>query len=360
MSVLARYISGRILVRFLLIAFGIAVFALSIELMDTADRIRRDHDGDVGVVLRYAGLRLPGLVLDFTPIATLLAALLTFGDLLRHRELVATWDIGVSPAGMIAKLLPLGLALGVFQAALNEAVVPLAAHELIKMGFRDEREGLLAGSAEGPLWLRHDRDVVRIGQGDGNDTIGPVAIFRLGDDGLLVERIEAERVDTMANGWRLENVVRYGVAPATVERLDELRWPALIETEAVRLLAADARTLPLIDLLRVLALADTGNRPTSLYVTWAGYRAVSPFAPALMIMLAVALAQRFERTGGLARLLVIGGSIGFGFFVLDRGAVALGEIGVISPWIAAAGASAALAGLIAWLVHEPRGRRAIA
>ncbi len=363
MGTLARYIGGRILARFLLIVLAAAAFAISVDLMNRADKILAAHGGHYGAVLRYAGLRLPGLVVDLAPVAALLAALLALGDLLRHRELVATWDMGVSPPALMAKLLPLGLALGAAQVALSEAVVPWAAGELDAMGFRDERQGVLAASAEGPLWIRYGPDVVRIAQGGGENggggAIGPISIFRL-DDGLLVERLDARRVEATADGWRLEDVVRYNVTPATVERLDEVPWPPLLDPEYLGLLAADARALPFAGLLRVLTLDHTGSRPASLYATWALYRVVSPLEPALMIMLAVALAQRFERTGGLARLLIVGGAVGFGFFVLDRAAVALGEVDAIPPWIAATGASLALAGLIAWLARGRRGLRGTA
>ncbi|MGH6943303.1 MAG: hypothetical protein ACREH6_03660, partial [Geminicoccaceae bacterium] len=46
--------------------------------------------------------------------------------------------------------------------------------------------------------------------------------------------------------------------------------------------------------------------------------------------------------------------LGFGYFILDQSALALGETGAIPPWLAAAGASAWLACLIAWLVHAPQ------
>ena len=355
MTTFARYVGRKILSRFALIVLTLASFLIASELMDDADKLLRTHDGDHLVLLRYAALRLPPLMVELTPVATLLAALLTVTDLLRHRELIASWNMGLSPAGLIAGLLPLGLLLGAGQALLAELVVPWTVRQLAEIGFEDQREGLFTGGAEGPLWLRHGSQLIRMAQGDRDATGAAVSIFRLDSEGLLVERLDARRLLRADDGWRLEGVVRRGVLPATVERLDEMPWPVGIDPRRLDLLTADARNLPLRDLVRVLATDDTGSRPQALYWTWTIHRVVGPLQPALMMMLAIALARRFNRAGGAAWLLVGGGAIGFGYFMLDQAAVALGEAEILPSWLAAAGSSVALALLIAWQIRRSAG-----
>ena len=355
MTTFALYVGRKILSRFALIVLTLASFLIASELMDDADKLLRTHDGDHLVLLRYAALRLPPLMVELTPVATLLAALLTVTDLLRHRELIASWNMGLSPAGLIAGLLPVGLLLGAGQALLAEIVVPWTVRQLAEIGFEDQREGLFTGGAEGPLWLRHGSQLIRMAQGDRDATGAAVSIFRLDSEGLLVERLDARRLLRADDGWRLEGVVRRGVLPATVERLDEMPWPVGIDPRRLDLLTADARNLPLRDLVRVLPTGDTGSRPQALYWTWTIHRVVAPLQPALMMMLAIALARRFDRAGGAAWLLVGGGAIGFGYFMLDQAAVALGEAEILPSWLAAAGGSVALALLIAWQIRRSAG-----
>jgi lipopolysaccharide export system permease protein len=356
MTTFARYVGRKIFSRFVLIVLTLANFMIASELMEDADKLLRTHDGDHLVLLRYAALRLPTLVVELTPVAALLAALLTVADLLRHRELIASWNMGLSPAGLIAGLLPLGLLLGAGQALLAELVVPWTVRQLADIGFEDQREGLFTGGVEGPLWLRHGTQLIRMAQGDRDATGAAVSIFRLDPEGMLVERLDARRLVRADGGWRLEGAVRRGVQPATVERLGEVPWPVGIDPRRLDLLTADARNLPLRDLVHVLATGDTGSRPQSLYWTWTIHRVIGPLQPALMMMLAVALARRFDRAGGTAWLLVGGGAIGFGFFMLDQAAVALGEAGILPSWLAAAGGSVALALLIAWQIRRSAGR----
>jgi lipopolysaccharide export system permease protein len=357
MTTFARYVGRKILSRFALIVLILASLLIASELMDDADKLLRMHDRDHLVLLRYAALRLPSLAAELASVAALLAALLTVADLLRHRELIASWNMGLSPAMLIAGLLPFGLLLGAGQALLAELVVPWTVRPLVEIGFEDQREGLFTGGTEGPLWLRHGNQLIRMAQSDGDATGAAVSIFLLDPRGLLVERLDARRLVQEGGGWQLEGVVRRGVQPATVERLDHTPWPVGLDPRHLDLLMADARNLPLRDLVRVLATGDTGSRPQALYWTWTIHRVIGPLQPALMMMLAIALARRFDRVGGAAWLLVGGGAIGFGYFMLDQAAVALGEADILPSWLAAAGSSVALALLVAWLLR-PSVRRA--
>lgn len=345
MSILGRYVSGRILMRFLIILLAATAFGVSFELMDRADNVLYATDDNRWALLAYALLRAPGLMVDLFSITVLLASLFALGDLLRHRELAMTWGMGMSPLRLVGELLPLAVALGMVFAALNEAAIPRAAERLAGMGLDDPRGGLLNSAAEAPLWFRRDRDIVRIAR-NGGEPLGAVSIFRLDATATLVERLDARRLETTDQGWRLREVVRRDVAHNDVIELDELAWSPKLEPEHLDLLAADARNLPVADLMRVLALGNTASRPVSLYETWLMHRLVGPLMPALMIVLSVAIAQRYRRTDALARLVIAGGAAGIGFFVLDGAAVALGEVDLIPPWLAAPGASLILFGFI--------------
>jgi lipopolysaccharide export LptBFGC system permease protein LptF len=74
-----------------------------------------------------------------------------------------------------------------------------------------------------------------------------------------------------------------------------------------------------------------------------------------MICLVVALAQRFRRTGDFTRLMLMGMTIGFGFFILDGATLAMGEAALLPPWFAAWSAKLALVLLIFAIVLQREG-----
>ena len=84
-----------------------------------------------------------------------------------------------------------------------------------------------------------------------------------------------------------------------------------------------------------------------------------------MLLLSMSLIPSYSRTGSFAWLFFIGISIGFGAFILTGVSTAMGEAGLLPPWLAACAPVVALSALI-WrflLEHEilqsarRRGRR---
>src|SRR5690606_2633682 len=92
MTTLHRYLARHFLLRFLLVLLGISLAVIAFELTEALG----SDEWTFETVSRYALLRLPSLMAQLLPIATLIAGLLTVGELLRHRELVAAWAAGLS------------------------------------------------------------------------------------------------------------------------------------------------------------------------------------------------------------------------------------------------------------------------
>jgi lipopolysaccharide export system permease protein len=59
------------------------------------------------------------------------------------------------------------------------------------------------------------------------------------------------------------------------------------------------------------------------------------FSGLLMMALCIPLATRFRRGGGLGVLFAAGVGMGFLYFIVDGISLTMGELGFISPWLAA-------------------------
>ena len=139
MSVLALYLNRMFLVRFLVVLFGIIGFATVIDLIDVGPELVRAPEGAFAAGVRYFGLRLPIMLSELMPLAALLAGLLAVADLLRHRELIVVWSIGVRPLSILRMLLPAGLALVAVKFAVDDFALPQATSELRLWGIGDYR-----------------------------------------------------------------------------------------------------------------------------------------------------------------------------------------------------------------------------
>jgi len=347
MSIIGRYLSWRFLAYFGLMLAGLAALALTLDLMEEADRVLASARGGLPGLLLYSALRLPDIAAQMLPIAALLGTLLVLGQLLRHSELVALWGSGVSPVGMMVSLLPVVVGLAGLHLANNDVAVPVTRLELRAWGVGDARKSGIFAEDSAFTWLRSGTDVVRTPPRAGDaGTLRQVSVFQRDADGRLVERIDAEWAEPHGNGWMFHGVTRNLVEPAVTRREDSLFWNGRIELAALPLLASDMRELRTSDLLHLIEHDGFGQRPPDRYRTWLHARIASMFLPGLMIYLVVSLAQRFRRAGAFGTLLLTSLGVGFGYFALDGICLAFGESGLLPPWFAAWGPKVALACLI--------------
>ncbi|MBK8209407.1 MAG: LptF/LptG family permease [Rhodospirillales bacterium] len=91
MSILGRYLTARFGAYLAFMLGALTALALTLDLMEEADRVLESDPGSISALIWYSVLRLPDILAQMLPIATLLGIVVMLGRLLRHSELVAMW-----------------------------------------------------------------------------------------------------------------------------------------------------------------------------------------------------------------------------------------------------------------------------
>ena len=133
----------------------------------------------------------------------------------------------------------------------------------------------------------------------------------------------------------LDRVVIYYRDNLTPNRLDTLVYSGATKPAAAGARSGAPEEMSLTDLGYFIENAGFGIRPVWVYQTWWQKRVSLFFSALLMISLVIPLAIRFRRGGGLGMLFAAGVGLGFVFFVMDGIAVTMGELGFVTPWLAA-------------------------
>ena len=336
MRTLGILLSKMLLLRFVMILFGISVFVITLEIVTFAEEILTLHNNDLSMVGKYALLRLPGIMASFIGLSILLAALLMLTEISAHSELVAIWAAGISQFRIITMLLPLAMVFGVMHFVLNDRAVPIAAPTLHEWGIGDYSEKKLKVGENDPIWMRSGNDVLRAANSNPQATsLEDVIIFRRGSDGLLIEQIMARKAELNKGRWELSGVVIYyrdNVPPSRVERLI---YSGLMRPAAVGARSGDPEEMSIGDLNYFIQNAGFGIRPMHVYSTWWHKRFTLFLTGVLMVLIAVPLAGRHKRGGGLGLLFAVGVGLGFAFFIFDGISMTMGELGLLPPWMAA-------------------------
>ncbi len=334
MSRLTCYLVRLYLVRLAVVLLAVTGFALLFDLLDMGPRVVRRAGGSAWALLAYVPIRMPTLVTELLPMVVLVAGLLTASDLLRSRELVAMWGAGVSRLGLVARLWPVALVVLGGKILLDDLAVPKTVPALRALGVADFKTVGLPSS--GQIWLRTGSDVLRLpaaaaARGEPRDLL----ILRLDPEGRLLERLEAARAEPAADGWLLHEVIRRPAAARPTEQLDELFWPVRIDLEQVALMAKLPRELSLAQLWRVIEADGFGVGGTEAHRTWLQARLAGLVALWATIVLPFALAHRLARVGETFALFSKGLAVGFVNLIANGLLLALGELGLLSPVLAA-------------------------
>ncbi|MFO1072147.1 MAG: LptF/LptG family permease [Geminicoccaceae bacterium] len=347
MSVLTRYLNRMFLVRLAVVMFAIMGFAIVVDLLDVAEDLAREPGGALPASLRYVGLRLPIMFSELLPVASLIAGLLAVADLLRHRELVVIWSSGVRPITVLRLLLPAGLLLVGAKFAVDDIALPRATTALRTWGIGEYRHQVMEGQSGPYYWLRSGADVVRVSANAVSaGALRDVTVFRRDPAGILTERLDAPKAEVIAGGWRLLDVTQRIIAGRQIAHLPTLDLPEVVDLEHIQLMARPPRELTLLQLGQITAAGGYGLRAIEPYRTWMHQRIAGAFIPMLLMMLAFALVRSFSRTASIAPVFLTAVGTGFTFLIVGGVASALGEVGLLSPLLAAWSPTVVLATIV--------------
>ena len=336
MKIITWMLIRMISLRFIAILIGISIFALSLEVLTHAKELQALRPGSASILLEYFLYRAPAVLANYMSISLLLAMLLALTELSYRNEIVALWAAGLSPARMIVLLLPLAFLAGVAQFLLRHRAIPATIPQLRTWAIGDYgREKLKVGERD-PIWMRSGADILRAGSANADSTeLKDVIIFRRDETGLLREQIYADTATLTDNRWTLKPVLIYYRDNLTPSRLDTMVYSGSLKPAQAGARSGEPEEMSLTDLGYFIENQGFGIRPVWVYETWHQKRISLFFSSLLMIALCIPLASRFRRGGGLGVLFAIGVGLGFLYFVIDGISLTMGELGFVTPWLAA-------------------------
>ena len=356
LSVLSRYIARRLLARVAFLLLGLAALMIILDFLANGDQVIAKSDSILWPVLRYTVLRLPEILALLLPITAMLAALLTFAELVRHSELTAMAAAGISNARLAAAVLPVALLIGAVQFLIEDQAVPPAVARLRALAIGDYAP---AADAEAGVWLRHGDDIVRIRTpAPGAGRLDGVTIFERDPEGNLIAELQAPSATYEDGGWTLHDVTRAPIGGGAVEHEARLRWQGDLSPTLLTAVLADPRETPLHQLARVIRAHGLGTQPSYRYKLWLQARLAAPPTTIAMILIIVALTRPLSGRAAQGWLIAIGVAVGFVAWTFDGLVLTIGDLGLLPPVLAAWAPLAVFAACAASLMLQQERRPA--
>jgi LPS export ABC transporter permease LptG len=280
---------------------------------------------------RYAMLRLPLLLEQVLPLATLAGSMLALLRLSRFSEMVAIRAAGVSLGRLSLMLLPVAAGVASASFLLADAVTPRAEARLA--AWWQESDPRPVSRAR---WFRIGGEIASAEAvaADGHELRG-IRIYRRDGSGLLTSRLSARTGQAVAGGWRLGGVSTVILTPQGPERgsSPELFWPARFGPREARALFAPVPHMSPGAARRALAGEAPVSEGPARFETRLQRRFAEPLAPLVMLIFALPLALASSRTGPSWGLLIYPIAAGTAFIVGDGVLAVAAAAGLIAPWV---------------------------
>lgn len=337
MKLLTRHVTRNFLGLFLLIfVSAVAVFLIIDFAGNSRLWIDRPPEERTAYYLNY----LPYIAYLVCPIALLLAAVFSVGNLARHFEIVAMRAAGLSVTRILLPVFTCGLLVSGAMFVLQDRVLPDANQRRFQI--QEPGQGLFDGSdpreRRNYLYTAADGMLLYFQHYSGNQRTGTVVTALRLEDGSPVLRIDARRLEWIEEtGWRFLSGTRRVFTGDSVhaESFDTLAL-AGFEDPPEDLL--DTRVYPdemsLAELSKRIGVLRRNGEPSHALRTHWHFRFASAFVNLIMAALGALLAVNAVRTG-LSRNFGIGLFITFLYYIALRMGLVMGENGGLEPVAAA-------------------------
>lgn len=336
---MAVYVGRLFLVRSFSILFALVIILQTLDLLGESGKILSIAGNSDSDVWRYVGLRIPQIIETFLPFSVLLGTILTLATLNQNSEVIAMKGAGMSAHQVLAPLFLSALLVAFISFAFNERIVTRANATLSEWQKVEYATIPPDTGVRKNIWVRAGDDLINAatvetsGKSIKLDTISIIER----KDGILSSILYADSGRPVAGGWELTNARRFVRRSGTIVPLGTIITAQGVRPDQFMLAQVDGDELPFLQLRSAIADLEAAGRPVNSLKGVLWHKISGPLSAILMPLLGAVAAFGLARSGRLFVRAIIGMVLGFAYFVADNFALAMGDLGAYTPFLAAWG-----------------------
>lgn len=333
------YIAKMFAVRIVAVLLMLVLVLQMLDLLSESGKILGAPDNGQGELLTYVSLRAPQLISRFLPYSVLLATIITLATLNQNSEVIAMKASGLSAHQVLAPLFLVAAAVSVITFGFNERVVTRSTSTLKAWSAANFGPIPVDRVKRDNVWMQDGGNVmfVRTVSGNGREMrLDDVSWYRRDPNGMVTEIVRSPSARYAGPGWRFTDPVSFDVQSARkVALADGQVFAAALEPDQVTVAKVDPDGESLLELYdSIAAMKEAGKRTSELEAKW-WHKISGPLSALLMPLLGAVAAFGLARSGQLFIRAVAGMALGFAYFVVDNAALAMGNFGAYTPFLAA-------------------------
>lgn len=333
----ALYLARTFLVRSAVVLAGLVLILQTLDLLGESGRILAYPGNGDREVWRYVSLRTPQIIANFLPFSVLLGTIIALSQLNANSEVIAMKSGGLSAHQVLAPLILAAFGVALLSFAFNDRIVSRASATLDQWKKISYAPLPMDRGDRVNVWVRDGDDLLSVRKVSGRGNAAQLRDVTLydRDNGTLMAIIRAPRGTHAGGGWRIGPAQRFDVTTGVVTHLGTITISRGVRPDQFTLSRVNADGLSLRALSRAIDDLRDAGRPTKSLEGSLWHKLAGPLSSVLMPLLGAVAAFGLARSGKLFIRAVLGMLLGFLYFMADNFALALGNLGVYPPLLAA-------------------------
>ncbi|MEM1133650.1 MAG: LPS export ABC transporter permease LptG [Pseudomonadota bacterium] len=335
---MARYMGRMFVIRVVAVVTLLVLVLQTLDLLGESGNILAYPGNGQSELLIYISLRIPQLIEFFLPFGVLLATIITLATLNQNSEVISMKAAGLSAHQVLAPLLLASVIIAVLSFLFNDIVVSRTTATLESWKAAEYGPIPEDPNSRNNVWVRDGHTIIQaqtvIGKGEDTRLRNVTAFFR-DDEDRLRETVSASSASFTGKGWLLQDVSRFDLLTGTVTEMPDRVVGAEVTPDQFTLSNINASGLSFFELGQTIEDMQLAGRRTSDLETTYWHKISKPLSSILMPLLGAVAAFGLARSGRLFFRAVIGMALGFAYFVVDNFALAMGNLEVYPPLLAA-------------------------
>ena len=264
MGILDKYVAKQVLFTIILVSFFLLILVALITFIDQMRYIGRGEI-DFTFLIGYLGLQLPGIFVQFFPIAVLLGGVIGLGMMARSSELIIMQSVGISRAGIVLSALKLVFPVIILVAVMGEVLVPRIEQYAANQYNRYASNGNISITYDG-LWIREGSSFIGVRYTMSDNSLLDIVRYDFNGDNLAA--VSKAKTGSYENGsWVMHDVDKTLFEAGQVKpvHLERENWQLHLNPDRVQILGVKSANLTVEGLADYISYLEGNGQDSATF-----------------------------------------------------------------------------------------------
>ena len=339
MTILNRYICREFLKIFFLSMTSFIIIYLVIAVLENVDDFVKEKVS-LSMTMKFFAYQVPLIVVQVSPVATLLSSLITLGILSRNSEIIAIMTSGISLYKIATPVIWISILVSAGSLFINEAILPYTNQKARYIeNVELEKKNPLGSFKQNRIWYRSKNAAYNIDLFDPfTNTLKGITIYYLDKDFHLIRRLDAKAARWIDNKWLFHEVSLRNFQNRSnikVRRWKEKTIHIPEVPEDFKAVEKATDEMSYTDLRSYIKKIEAEGYQATKYLVDMHVKLAFPFVNLIMPLIGIPFALKTGRSKGIIGGVGISIVISLGYWIMLSFSLSLGHSGVLPPIVSA-------------------------